>query len=268
MRRWPLSVLLGIAVAGAWVASARAGIGPGPAIPPRPPDRVVILDQAGMISGSDREEMQNTIDLTLRETAIPIVVVTIRSLGSYGAGHLSIEEYARRLFDAWGIGHKTVLVGDREVPRNLGVLLLVAKGDRLARIELGADWGHGKDGQCRTIMQDHIIAAFKRNEFSAGILAGVKALSAMVREQELPAPPRPAWHYLAWAAFVGLGLFTMVSLIRRGANGWAWLFWGVVFAILGTILYAMTRARSSGGGFSGGSFGGGFSGGGGATGSW
>jgi uncharacterized protein len=69
---------------------------------------------------------------------------------------------------------------------------------------------------------------------------------------------------------VGLGIFTVISLIRRGSGGWAWLLWGAVFAIVGALLYQMltSSSRGGGGGFSGGSFGGGSSGGGGATGSW
>lgn len=69
--------------------------------------------------------------------------------------------------------------------------------------------------------------------------------------------------------FIGLAIFTVVSLARRGASGWAWIFWGVVFSAVGAILYHMlTNSGGSGGGYSGGSFGGGSSGGGGATGSW
>jgi uncharacterized protein len=146
--------------------------------------------------------------------------------------------------------------------------LLVSEQDRKARIELGADWGHTKDALCARIMQEHIIASFKRGDFSTGIRAGVEALSAMAREVEIPSPPRPMWHYLAVAAAVGLAIFTAVSLARRGASGWAWLFWGVVFSIIGFVLYTALRSRGGSGGFGGGSFGGGFSGGGGATGSW
>ena len=71
---------------------------------------------------------------------------------------------------------------------------------------------------------------------------------------------------------IGLMVFTIVSLIRRGASGWAWLFWGAIFSLIGYLLYSFLRSSMSsgggGGGFSGGSFGGGYSGGGGATGSW
>ena len=76
--------------------------------------------------------------------------------------------------------------------------------------------------------------------------------------------------------FIALVIFTVVSLIRRGSSGWAWVFWGVVFSIIGLLLYTMATCSGSGGGggsagggsFGGGSFGGGSSGGGGASGSW
>ncbi len=234
--------------------------------PNKPHSRVAIADEADMIAGTDFVKIRGTIEKTLNETAVPIVVVTIERMSRYRAAGMSIEQYARALFDDWGIGHPTVDVGGKKVARNLGVLLLVSKADRKARIELGADWARDKDDACNTIMQDYIVASFKRGEFSAGIRAGVEALSAMVREKKLPSVPRPAWHYLLLIGFIGMGIFTIVSLVRRGSSGWAWLFWGVVFSIVGFLLYHMLTSRR--GGFGGGSFGGGFSGGGGATGSW
>jgi uncharacterized protein len=239
---------------------------PGAVFPNKPRSRVAIVDEADMIAGDDYSKIHDIIEKTLNETAIPIVVVTIERMSRYGAAGMSIEQYARALFDNWGIGHPTVSVAGKRVARNLGVLLLVSKGDRKARIELGADWARDKDDACNTIMQDYIVASFKRGEFSTGIRAGVEALSAMVSEKKLPSVPRPAWHYLLMIGFVGLGIFTIISLIRRGSSGWAWLFWGVVFSIVGFVLYQMLSSRR--GGFGGGSFGGGFSGGGGATGSW
>jgi len=136
-------------------------------------------------------------------------------------------------------------------------------------IELGAGWKRDKDAQALQIMNDLIIPQFKAGDFSAGIKAGVEGLDKMARDLQLPSKPRPASHYWIGAIFFGLLIFTVVSLIRRGSSGWAWLFWGVVFSIIGAILYQMmSNSSSGGGGFSGGSFGGGFSGGGGATGSW
>jgi uncharacterized protein len=230
---------------------------------PRPGPREFILDKANLLSPADRQTVRDICDRLLTDKATPIIVVTIESMADHGGG-LRIETFATLLFDQWQIGQ--AMLGGRDW--NTGMLLLVSRLDRKARIELGAGWGREKDGEAQRIMQELIIPRFKQGDFSGGILAGVAALDKLARDLELPTAPRPTWHYLAIAGAIGLGIFTIVSLIRRGSGGWAWLFWGIVFAVVGTILYSMLTRRSRGGGFSGGSFGGGFSGGGGATGSW
>ncbi|GMV91258.1 MAG: hypothetical protein AMXMBFR82_10360 [Candidatus Hydrogenedentota bacterium] len=223
-----------------------------------------ILDRAGLISEQDKETVRNTCATLLQEQAIPIVVVTIESMAQYGPPGIRIETFATLLFDQWGIGYKEV--GGQSW--NRGILLLVSAQDRKARIELGADWGREFDPVCQKIMDEQIIFHFKQGNYSQGIVAGVESLDHMARGIALPTRPRPWWHYAVVAGAIGLAIFTVVSLIRRGASGWAWIFWGAVFALLGFILYQALAGSRSSGGFSGGSFGGGFSGGGGATGSW
>lgn len=233
----------------------------------RPGDREFVRDLANMIDEPDEKSVREIADKLLTDKATPIIVVTIDSMSRHGLGGMRIETFATLLFDQWQIGHAKLGNADW----NTGILLLVSKNDRQARIELGAGWKREKDAQCQQIMSEHIIPRFKRGEFSAGILAGVQGLDKMGRDLELPRVPRPWWHYALIGLAIALLIFTVVSLIRRGASGWAWLFWGVVFAIIGAVLYhVMTNSGRSrgGGGFSGGSFGGGFSGGGGASGSW
>lgn len=186
-----------------------------------------------------------------------------------GATGLQIETFARLLFDQWQIG--IAKLGNENW--NTGILLLVSTGDRRARIELGAGWRRENDAICQKIMDQYIVPRFKQGDYPGGIAAGVKALDDMARGKALPAPPavpRPWWHAVAVIGFIGLAIFTVVSLVRRGSSGWAWLFWAAVFSLLGYVLYSLltSSSHSSGGGFSGGSFGGGFSGGGGASGSW
>ena len=230
-----------------------------------PGDREFVLDKANLISDADEQKIKQLADQLLTEKAAPIIVVTIESMAQYGGGGLRIETFARLLFDQWGIGPAKL----GETQWNYGMLLLVSQQDRQARIELGAGWKREKDAVAQRIMNELIIPRFKSGDFSGGIVAGVEGLDKMARDLELPTRPRPTWHYVVGAVFVGLAIFTIISLIRRGASGWAWLFWGAAFAVVGGILYHMARSRSrGGGGFSGGSFGGGFSGGGGASGSW
>ncbi len=228
-----------------------------------PGDREFIRDLAGLLDSGAEEQIRKLCDSLLTDKATPIIVITIESMAKYGGADMRIETFATLLFDQWGIGHAAL--GQQEW--NTGILLLVSRDDRKARIELGGEWGRREDALCRQIMDDHIVFHFKQGRFSEGIVAGVEALDKMGRKLELPMRPRPWWHYALAVGFVGLAVFTIVSLIRRGSSGWAWVFWGVVLAFVGAMLYQMMTNRD-GDGFSGGSFGGGSSGGGGASGSW
>jgi len=236
----------------------------------RPGPRDFILDRANLLAPADRERIKKICDKLLTEKAVPIIVVTIDSMGDYGGAGMRIETFATLLFNQWGIGQPKV----NDQSWNRGILLLVSKNDRKARIELGADWRHDQDVLAQSIMNDQIVPKFKAGDFSGGIAAGVEALDKMARGLQLPkavAPP-VTWQQTAIVlALAGVAVFTVVSLIRHGTGGWAWLMWGAIFAAVGYLIYSLVTNRSGsgdGGGFSGGSFGGGFSGGGGASGSW
>lgn len=237
-----------------------------------PGQREFILDRAQLLDGETEAKLRATCDKLLTDKAIPIIIVTINSMADHGGAGLRIETFARLLFDQWGIGHAELKSGSggRSFSWNNGILLLVSQGDRKARIELGADWGREKDQICKQIMDQRIVSKFRQGDYSRGISAGVEALDAMAREKELPKVPRPWWHYALVVGFIALAIFTVVSMIRRGSSGWAWLFWAAAFALLGYLLYNLltSSGRGGSGGFGGGSFGGGFSGGGGASGSW
>jgi uncharacterized protein len=234
----------------------------------RPGDREFVVDRANLLTAADKQKIQQLCDKLLIDKATPIIVVTINSMADHGGGGMRIETFATLLFNQWGIG-----VADLNGQKwNTGILLLVSKNDRKARIELGGYWRRDQDALAQKIMNEQIVPRFKAEDFSGGLVAGVENLDKMARGLELPkavAPPTPWWVYAVMVGAVALGIFTVVSLIRRGASGWAWLMWGAVFAVIGYMLYQMATSRGGGGGgYSGGSFGGGSSGGGGATGSW
>lgn len=234
----------------------------------RPGERDFIVDRADLISSADEQHIRQLATKLLNDKATPIIVVTIESMAQYGGAGMRIETFAHLLFDQWAIGQAKL---DGQL-WNTGILLLVSRDDRKARIELGAGWKHEQDALAQQIMDQQIVPRFRQGDFSGGIVAGVEALDKMARGLELPKPPTPWWQPLLVAGVVAVLIFTVISLIRRGASGWAWLFWGALFSLIGYLLYSFLRSSMSsgggGGGFSGGSFGGGYSGGGGATGSW
>jgi uncharacterized protein len=255
---------LSAAVAQEYVPPLRVAIDP-------PGEREFIRDLAGLVKPADANRIRGLCDQLLTDLKTPILVVTVDSLSQYGGEGMRIDTFARMLFDQWGIGFEK---RDGR-PWNTGILLLVSRGDRRARIELGGGWKHQKDALCQRIMDERIIPRFKSGDYSAGILDGVEGLEAMVRGKELPRQPASRSVILFFVIGAALLVFTFVSLARRGTRGMAWLLWGGVFGLVGMVLYsAMTRRTSgwssggSSGGWSGGSFGGGSGGGGGASGSW
>lgn len=228
--------------------------------PERPPNEHFYVDQAGLITGATGDQIDEIAMALLDEEAVPLYVVTIESLASMDAGLLDIESYATMLFDHWGIGWEK---------HNYGMLLLISKGDRKARIELGGYWGHEHDGQAETVMNTLIVPAFKDGDFPTGIVDGTAGLDAMARGLDLP-KPQVAWWILP--LYIGIVLFLIGliwNLFKTGRKGWAWVLIGVVGIILFYIMRAAATSNSGGGfGGSSGGFGGGSSGGGGATGSW
>ncbi len=221
--------------------------------PERPDDANFYIDKAGIINAEAATEINSLASKLLQDEQVAMFVVTITSLADYDAAGYSIEGYAADLFDKWGIGFED---------RNYGMLLLVSKGDRKARIELGADWDRSYDRTAKEIMETLIIPAFKKDNYSAGIASGVKGLDAMARGLSLPKPEAPWWFLPAIIVSVILLIVLIINLFKTGRSGWAW----ALIALLGLILFAILRSSNSAG--SSGGFGGGFSGGGGASGSW
>ncbi|MFK7817622.1 MAG: YgcG family protein [Planctomycetaceae bacterium] len=236
----------------------------------RPGAREFVRDSARLLDETSIAQIRNVCDTLLTDKATPIIVVTIESMAQHGGRSMPIETFAAHLFNQWQIGHKK-LDGQNW---NTGILLLISKRDRKARIELGAGWGRFENQTCQRIMDEHIVPRMKAGDFSGGILAGVEELDRMARKLELSGPPLKAEDYILPGILFALALFTCVSVIRSGPTGWAWVFWAGLFTIAFLVLRVVLRGGSGdgygggGGGFSGGSFGGGSSGGGGATGSW
>lgn len=274
--------------------------------PTRPGPRDFILDEAKLLPESVQTEIRTLCDQTLTQKKVPIVVVTIPSLASYGAGSWPIERYAMNLMAEWGIGFEDW---------NLGMLLLVSTGDRKARIELGDGWTRRKDDAAQRVMRDRIIPKFKQGDFPGGILDGVKGLSAIALDlgaaaaagnRTTPTPaapsrlPEPASQLSPgigsgscslWSLPVLAGGAILLMLLMRvlrggsvsswggGGSGWygrrrggfgSGFGGGLIGGAIGGMIYDAMRGRSSntsGGGFFGGG-GGGSSGGGSFGGGW
>ncbi|MHC4497260.1 MAG: TPM domain-containing protein, partial [Planctomycetota bacterium] len=94
------------------------------------PDAGYITDLVNLLNDQEQEQLERLLFKREKKTGVEIVVVTINSIKDFpGTSNRTIEEFAKALFDTYGIGN---------MPKNDGVLLLVARRDRKAKIELGA----------------------------------------------------------------------------------------------------------------------------------
>ncbi|PWB33332.1 methanol dehydrogenase [Pseudomonas sp. SDI] len=205
-----------------------------------------VVDDAHLLDAASRAQLEQM--LAAHEQASggeQVVVVTVPDLQGQG-----IEDYGYQLGRHWGIGQRG---------KDNGALLIVAPNQRKLRIEVGYGLEERlTDAQSSVIINSVITPAFRRGEFSQGILQGTAAMLRVLGGEPLAEPARAVGSSredgpTAW----GVGLFILLIII--------------VFALQG-----LGGGRSGGGfggglgggfgGLGGGGGGGGFSGGGGSFG--
>jgi uncharacterized protein len=250
-----------------------------------------VTDSAQILSPATTASLNQELSAFTASTTAEIAVVTISSLPS----DETIETYANDLFAKWGIGKKGA---------DNGLLLLISKDDRQARIEVG----YGLEPIVTDIESAHIISdviapAFQQGDYDAGVTQAVEQLESDIEAGGSPSsaanPSQP--QFGTGDALYALLFFFLFfgSVLARSKSWWAG---GVLGAIMGwviftTLLSTLSLAllgllfdflvsrtyknsklrglpppwwigggRGGGGGFGG--FGGGSSGGGGASGRW
>jgi uncharacterized protein len=222
-----------------------------------------INDFAGILTPETSSQLTNIATSLEKATDIELAVATIKSLDGD-----PIEDYAVRLFQAWGIGKKG---------QDNGVLVLVAPIDRSVRIEVG----YGleplmNDALAGRIIRDTMIPHFKAGDFGLGILNGVVELTSTIAK-------RGGFEFdPIKAASIDAENFYHVDYSKREASTLSKIF-KVIFIIIVILFFIknpwaalliFSNFSGGGGSFRGGfgggfgGFGGGLSGGGGSSGRW
>lgn len=131
-------------------------------IPKAPTEDIYVHDYASILSEEVKDDMLRMSSVLKETTSAELVVVTVPSMDGR-----PVEEYALNLFRQWGIGS--------EDQRN-GVLLLVAREDREARIEVGYGFeGAINDAKAGAIL-DKMIAYFQIDDYDKGIATAYSLL--------------------------------------------------------------------------------------------
>lgn len=233
---------------------------------PFPKPRGLVNDFANVIPDNYEQRIAGLAQELLQKTGIPIVVVTMPDIG--GAEY---NDYANRLYSAWGIGKKG---------EDKGVLVFLTIKERKMRIETGYGVeGILPDGLVGEIRDRYMIPYLKDNRFGEGLLVGTTAIAQVIAKDAgvkltgaapIKAPQkRRSRSGFSLIPLILIILFFMFGSRRRGGS---WIFF-LPFLMGGRGFgggYSRGGFGGSFGGFGGGfgGFGGGMSGGGGAGGSF
>ena len=217
-----------------------------------------VVDNASLLDANSRTQLGQMLEAHEQGSGEQIVVVTVPDLQG-----LPIEDYGYQLGRHWGIGQKG---------KDNGALLIVAPEQRKVRIEVGYGLEERlTDAQSSVIINRIILPAFKRGEFSQGIVQGSAAMLQVLGGNPLAQPSAisGAQGEGEPPSLLSIGLFILLVVVvlylqglggggRRGGPGGGF---GGGFGGLGGGGFG----RGGGGGFGGG---GGSFGGGGSSGSW
>jgi len=184
----------------------------------------------------------------------------------------TIEQFGIRLAEAWKLGRWRV---------NDGVIVIVAKDDHRARIEVGrALEGAIPDVVAKRIVAETLAPRLKADDYAGGLQATVAALATAIGGEALPPPAAQQaagaaednkFAFLFLALIFGAVLRSLLGLVGAllAAVVAGWLAWSIFASWLAALIaaaitllfsYARGGGRGWSAGGSGGSFGGGFSG--------
>ncbi len=225
----------------------------------------LINDFANVISPQYEQKLAQVTDELLRKTDVTVVVVTMPDIGGE-----DYNEYANRLYAAWGIGKKG---------EDRGVLIFVTLKERKMRIEIGYGIeGLIPDGLAGEIRDQYILPFLKQNQFGEGLLNGTLAIAGIIAKDaqvsltgQVPLKRRPAKRRSGLSSLVFLLLFFLVLFSMGRRRGGMWPLLLLLLMGRGGGYYGGYGRGGFGGSFGGfgggfGGFGGGLSGGGGAGG--
>jgi uncharacterized protein len=195
--------------------------------------RGFVSDFAEIIPSAEEAAISAKLQSLEQVTGAQVAVVTIKSLDGE-----TIETYAVRLFEEWGIG---------QAKDDNGLLLLVAPDEREVRVEVGYGLeGTVTDLQSGNIIRSVILPAFREENYAAGIDGAVDALSAIITNS-----PEAAQYSMPDSSsssigsifdgvdpfvFVFFGIFLLNIFARILGKSKSWWLGGVIGAAIGVVI--------------------------------
>jgi uncharacterized protein len=135
-------------------------------VPPVPAEHVT--DAVGLMTTDERRNLNHQLEAYEARTGHQVIVWVSETLPT----GVSIERFALRAFNAWGIGRKRF---------DDGVALFMFIGPRKARIAVGYGLEDKiPDAEAVRIIQEEIAPHTQAGHWSEGITTGVRAIIAAI----------------------------------------------------------------------------------------
>jgi uncharacterized protein len=236
----------------------------------------LVTDYTNTLNPQEKTALENKLLAFNDSSSTQIAIVMLATLDGY-----PLDDYARRLAQAWGIGEKK---------KNNGALILVSMKERKITIQVG----YGleaviPDALAKRIIEQVIKPRFKEGAWFDGLDKGTDTMIGLARGEfkadalgKETAPHFPVALILIVGGIICIVIFSKVNTVRNYSNMnhiSFWAAWALLsaassshsgrwnsFSSGGGIFGGGGGSDSGGGGFGG--FGGGSFGGGGASGSW
>jgi len=184
-----------------------------------PSPKGYVNDFAGVVDAESARRIEVLARELQQKTGVQIALVTVKDLNGG-----NIDDFAVRLFEAWGIGQKG---------KDNGLLLVNATEDRRIRFEVGYGLeGILPDGRVGQILDAYVIPRLLENQYGPAYLAGLTAAAQFIARDagvtlegvSDPEPARRGQPQPPAGISAGFIIFLLILFLlfgRRGGCLWA-----------------------------------------------
>jgi uncharacterized protein len=172
-------------------------------------------DFAGVIESGSRQQLERYCQEVERSTTAQIAVVIIPSLQGE-----PIEDVARTIFRAWGIGNSH---------KNEGVLILFAIGERRSRLEVGDGLKIVLPGGLEERVLVEMRPAVRREQYGEAILAAASTIGGAIARAKQVSLKTPltrqirstVWDLIPWPVLLGAFVLLTWLTLSGGTRGYS-----------------------------------------------
>lgn len=128
-----------------------------------------IVDQANLLSPKDSATITRIAQKLYRDKKIPLIIVTIKSLGQHGLDESFLSHYDKVLF-----AHMLPNAYKH------GIMLLVVRDSQQFRIQFGPGYGRKYIPASSKILHEKLVPTWNKGKYSQAISQSAQAIASMV----------------------------------------------------------------------------------------